>query len=224
MARGKVQMRRIENPVHRQVTFCKRRGGLLKKAKELSVLCDAQIGIIIFSSHGKLYELSTNGTMDAMIERYKSASGDSQSEGSETTQSQEAEQEAVMLKQEINLLQKGLRYMYGNHSTEHMKLEELHILERYLEIWMCNIRSAKMEMIFQEIQSLKSKEGILKAANELLQEKIEEQNGLIDVSQVAMEGQNGHFGVPYIADIINPLTLISDYTGFSGSEIIDYSY
>ncbi|KAJ0527157.1 putative transcription factor MADS-type1 family [Helianthus annuus] len=62
MARGKVQMRRIENPVHRQVTFCKRRSGLLKKAKELSVLCDAEIGLVIFSSHGKLYELATNGS------------------------------------------------------------------------------------------------------------------------------------------------------------------
>ncbi|WVZ85785.1 hypothetical protein U9M48_032660, partial [Paspalum notatum var. saurae] len=41
------KMRRIENPVHRQVTFCKRRMGLLKKAKELSVLCDAEIGVIV---------------------------------------------------------------------------------------------------------------------------------------------------------------------------------
>ncbi|URD77668.1 MADS-box transcription factor [Musa troglodytarum] len=61
MVRGKVQLRRIENPVHRQVTFCKRRAGLLKKARELSVLCDADIGIIIFSAHGKLYELATKG-------------------------------------------------------------------------------------------------------------------------------------------------------------------
>ena len=61
MARGKVQLKRLENPVHRQVTFCKRRAGLLKKAKELSVLCDAEIGLLIFSAHGKLYELATNG-------------------------------------------------------------------------------------------------------------------------------------------------------------------
>jgi hypothetical protein len=63
MARGKVQMRRIENPVHRQVTFCKRRMGLLKKAKELSVLCDADIGVMVFSPHGKIYELATNGSV-----------------------------------------------------------------------------------------------------------------------------------------------------------------
>jgi hypothetical protein len=67
MARGKVQLRRIENPVHRQVTFCKRRAGLLKKARELSVLCDAHIGIIIFSAHGKLYDLATTGYVIVIV-------------------------------------------------------------------------------------------------------------------------------------------------------------
>ncbi|XP_022852759.1 agamous-like MADS-box protein AGL12 [Olea europaea var. sylvestris] len=70
MARGKIQMKRIENPVHRQVTFCKRRAGLLKKAKELSVLCDAEIGVFIFSAHGKLYEQASKGTMQSLIDRY----------------------------------------------------------------------------------------------------------------------------------------------------------
>ncbi|KAJ4776122.1 MADS-box transcription factor [Rhynchospora pubera] len=227
MARGKVQMRRIENPVHRQVTFCKRRAGLFKKAKELSVLCDAQIGIMIFSSHGKLYELVTNGAMDGLIKKYKNASEDAQSEGSEANP-QDAEREAIMLKQEINLLQKGLRYMYGIQTNEHMNLDELHALERYLEIWMCNIRSVKMQMMFQEIESLKSKEGILKAANILLQEKqIVEQNGLMDTPQMVATEQNGHFGAPYIADIVNPLTVCTDYSysysGFRGSEM-GYSY
>ncbi|XP_038998313.1 MADS-box transcription factor 26-like [Hibiscus syriacus] len=75
MGRGRVQMRRIENPVHRQVTFCKRRAGLLKKAKELSVLCDAEIGVVIFSAHGKLYELATKGTMQELIERHSKYTG-----------------------------------------------------------------------------------------------------------------------------------------------------
>ena len=73
MARGKVQLKRIENPVHRQVTFCKRRAGLLKKAKELSVLCEAEIGVIIFSAHGKLYELSTNGYVSPSLSIYISS-------------------------------------------------------------------------------------------------------------------------------------------------------
>lgn len=58
MGRGKIEIKRIENTTNRQVTFSKRRGGLLKKAHELSVLCDAELGLIIFSSTGKLFEYS----------------------------------------------------------------------------------------------------------------------------------------------------------------------
>ena len=49
-------IRRIDNSTSRQVTFSKRRNGLLKKAKELSILCDAEVGLIIFSSTGRLYD------------------------------------------------------------------------------------------------------------------------------------------------------------------------
>lgn len=60
MGRGKIEIKRIENTTNRQVTFCKRRNGLLKKAYELSVLCDAEIALVVFSSRGRLYEYSNN--------------------------------------------------------------------------------------------------------------------------------------------------------------------
>ncbi|PIN01001.1 hypothetical protein CDL12_26494 [Handroanthus impetiginosus] len=60
MVRGKVEMKRIENASSRQVTFSKRRNGLLKKAYELSVLCDAEVALIIFSQKGRLYEFSSS--------------------------------------------------------------------------------------------------------------------------------------------------------------------
>jgi len=59
MGRGKIAIRRIDNSTSRQVTFSKRRNGLLKKAKELSILCDAEVGLIVFSSTGKLYDYSS---------------------------------------------------------------------------------------------------------------------------------------------------------------------
>uniref|UniRef100_M4EKV7 Uncharacterized protein n=1 Tax=Brassica campestris TaxID=3711 RepID=M4EKV7_BRACM len=60
MVRGKTEMKRIENATSRQVTFSKRRNGLLKKAFELSVLCDAEVALVIFSPRGKLYEFSSS--------------------------------------------------------------------------------------------------------------------------------------------------------------------
>lgn len=59
MGRGKIEIKKIENANSRQVTFSKRRVGLLKKASELAILCDAQVGVIIFSNTGKLFEFSS---------------------------------------------------------------------------------------------------------------------------------------------------------------------
>ncbi|CAI9115129.1 OLC1v1015969C1 [Oldenlandia corymbosa var. corymbosa] len=167
MARGKIQLKKIENPVHRQVTFCKRRAGLLKKAKELSVLCDAEIGVVIFSAHGKLYELATKGTMQGLIDKYSKincggappappAPGDQLSKERDEPQPLDPKEEIHKLKQEIEVLQKGLRYMSGG-GTGTMTLDELDVLEKHLEMWIYHIRSAKMDIMFQEIQLLKNK-------------------------------------------------------------------
>ncbi|KAK9231455.1 hypothetical protein WN943_021689 [Citrus x changshan-huyou] len=58
MGRGKIVIQKINNSTSRQVTFSKRRKGLIKKAKELSILCDAEVGLAIFSSTAKLYEFA----------------------------------------------------------------------------------------------------------------------------------------------------------------------
>lgn len=182
-------MRRIENPVHRQVTFCKRRMGLLKKAKELSVLCDADIGVMVFSPHGKVYELATNGNMQGLIERYKGSNTEAHGESSEQNKPEVIQQEVLLLRQEIDLLQKGLRYMYGENDINHMNLNELQALESNLEIWVHNIRYTKMQIISREIEMLKTKEGILKAANDILQERIIEQSGILDTGSNMMMPQ-----------------------------------
>ncbi|KAK0576533.1 hypothetical protein LWI29_019183 [Acer saccharum] len=56
MARGKIQIKRIENSTNRQVTYSKRRNGLFKKARELTVLCDAKVSLIMISSTNKVHE------------------------------------------------------------------------------------------------------------------------------------------------------------------------
>ncbi|OEL24287.1 MADS-box transcription factor 27 [Dichanthelium oligosanthes] len=59
MGRGKIEIKRIDNATNRQVTFSKRRSGLFKKAKELAILCDAEVGLIVFSSTGRLYDFAS---------------------------------------------------------------------------------------------------------------------------------------------------------------------
>lgn len=65
--RGKVQLKRIEDKNSRRVTFSKRRNGLIKKARELAVLCDVDIALIIFSSWGRLYEYSSGDRYGSVI-------------------------------------------------------------------------------------------------------------------------------------------------------------
>jgi hypothetical protein len=58
MGRVKLEIKKIENPTNRQVTYSKRRNGLIKKAYELSVLCDIDLALIVFSPSGKLTQYS----------------------------------------------------------------------------------------------------------------------------------------------------------------------
>lgn len=71
-------MKRIENATSRQVTFSKRRNGLLKKAFELSVLCDAEVSLIIFSSKGKLYEFASSKYVFHIYIFYREKYGESE--------------------------------------------------------------------------------------------------------------------------------------------------
>jgi hypothetical protein len=52
------------------VTFTKRKNGLMKKAMELSVLCDCQIALIIFNSNNKLFQYSS-GDINQVLTRFK---------------------------------------------------------------------------------------------------------------------------------------------------------
>ncbi|XAR50035.1 hypothetical protein NMG60_11004247 [Bertholletia excelsa] len=49
MGRVKLKIKKLESSNNRQVTFSKRRSGILKKAKELSILCDIHIVLLMFS-------------------------------------------------------------------------------------------------------------------------------------------------------------------------------
>nr|QWX93777.1 MADS-box protein 38 [Cunninghamia lanceolata] len=70
MGRNKLEIKRIENNTSRQVTFCKRQNGLTKKAYELSVLCDIDIALIMFSPSGRLIPFSRKKSIEDVIARY----------------------------------------------------------------------------------------------------------------------------------------------------------
>ncbi|XP_068305202.1 agamous-like MADS-box protein AGL11 isoform X2 [Pyrus communis] len=190
MGRGKIEIKRIENTTNRQVTFCKRRNGLLKKAYELSILCDAEIALIVFSSRGRLYEYSNNNSIRNTIERYKKACSDSTGSTSITEiNAQYYQQESAKLRQQIQMLQNSNRHLMGD-SLSNLTVKELKQLENKLERGMTRIRSKKEEMLIAEIEYLQKKEIELENENVYLRTKISELERLHQANMVSVPEMN----------------------------------
>lgn len=69
IGRQKIEIKRIENEEARQVCFSKRRAGLFKKANELSILCGAQVSLLVFSPAGKPFSFG-HPSVDHVVDRY----------------------------------------------------------------------------------------------------------------------------------------------------------
>ncbi|KMZ66286.1 hypothetical protein ZOSMA_2G02980 [Zostera marina] len=71
MGRAKLKIKRLENAGGRQVTFSKRRAGIVKKATELSILCDIDLALLMFPPAGKaIMCLGENSTMDQVLHKF----------------------------------------------------------------------------------------------------------------------------------------------------------
>ncbi|XVF01813.1 hypothetical protein REPUB_Repub04eG0121700 [Reevesia pubescens] len=70
MGRKRLLMKRIDNPCSRQITYSKRREGILKKATELSTLCDTDVGLLMFSPTGRLTSYAHKGRVEDIFLRY----------------------------------------------------------------------------------------------------------------------------------------------------------
>nr|AEO20231.1 SOC1-like protein [Fragaria vesca] len=172
MVRGKTQLRRIENATSRQVTFSKRRSGLLKKAFELSILCDAEVALIIFSPRGKLYEFASS-SMQETIERYEKHTRDNQANNKVAISEQNVQQlkhEATSMMKQIEHLEVSKRKLLGE-SLGLCTIEELQEVEQQLERSVNTIRARKAQVFKEQIEQLEEKERILTAENERLTEK-----------------------------------------------------
>ncbi|KAD6119685.1 hypothetical protein E3N88_10956 [Mikania micrantha] len=140
MGRGRIEIKKIEKVSSRQVTFSKRRAGLMKKAKELAILCDAEVGVVIFSSTGKLYEFASS-PMQNIISRYEKNSNCWKDQVSVTNH--EVNNEVEALKAEVMKLRKGQRLMMGKE-LEGLNYKELESLELQLHDGMLAVKNRKV--------------------------------------------------------------------------------
>ncbi|NP_001288991.1 MADS-box protein FLOWERING LOCUS C-like [Brassica rapa] len=193
MGRKKLEIKRIENKSSRQVTFSKRRSGLIEKARQLSVLCDASVALLVVSSSGKLYSFSAGDNLVRILDRY-------------------GKQHAGDLKA-LNLQSKALSYGSHNELLELVdsKLVESNVggvsvdtlvqLEGVLENALSLTRARKTELMLKLVDSLKEKERLLKEENQALAGQKEKKN------LAGTEADNMEMSPGQISDINLPVTL-----------------
>ncbi|PKI62543.1 MADS-box protein SVP-like isoform X2 [Punica granatum] len=171
MAREKIQIKKIDNASARQVTFSKRRRGLLKKAEELSVLCDADVGLIIFSSSRKLFEYSSSSMKD-IIDRHRLHSKNLEKLEQPSLELQLVENSNyARLSKEVSEKSHQLRQMRGEE-LQGLSIEELQQLEKSLEAGLGRIIEKKGECIMKEITELQEKGMQLGEENERLRQQV----------------------------------------------------
>ncbi|KAF0890414.1 hypothetical protein E2562_002796 [Oryza meyeriana var. granulata] len=170
MGRGKIVIRRIDNSTSRQVTFSKRRNGIFKKAKELAILCDAEVGLVIFSSTGRLYEYAST-SMKSVIDRYGRAKEEQQLVANPNSELKFWQREAASLRQQLHNLQENHRQLMGQDLSG-LGVKELQTLENQLEMSMRCIRTKKDQLMVDQIHELNQKGSLIHQENMELYRKV----------------------------------------------------
>jgi len=198
-ARGKVEVRRIENSVSRQVTFSKRLRGLAKKARELAVLCDADVALIVFSDKGRLHDFAAHdGSMERILDRYERyllCEGGDVMENHPEEMEGNMSYEHIKLRSKVEALQKSQRNLMGEQ-LESLTFREVQQLEQQIDSALRNIRSRKDHVLFNSIEELRKKERFLMEQNTLLEKEKAALDPSLHAKNSAASSTSAHGAVP----------------------------
>ncbi|CAN6978163.1 unnamed protein product [Brassica rapa subsp. trilocularis] len=179
MGRGRIEIKKIENVNSRQVTFSKRRNGLMKKARELSILCDAEVALIIFSSTGKAYDFSS-GCMEQTLSRYgySGASHDHKQREEQQLLLCSSQENVAMLpkddamKSEVERLQLAIQRLKGKE-LEGMSFSDLISLENQLNDSLHSVKDQKTQILLNQVERSRLKEKRALEENQILRKQVE---------------------------------------------------
>eukprot|EP00252_Welwitschia_mirabilis_P001255 TRINITY_DN1114_c0_g1_i2.p1 TRINITY_DN1114_c0_g1~~TRINITY_DN1114_c0_g1_i2.p1 ORF type:complete len:206 (+),score=33.09 TRINITY_DN1114_c0_g1_i2:89-706(+) len=166
---AKPPLKKIPNAGRRHICFARRRNGIFKKAKELSLLCDAEIALFVFSEAGQLFQFASHDMKSTLL-RYDSMNGrimerlcsSFDSEQSSSLQYYEVGKE--MLARKIISLEKSQRNITGE-DLDSLTLEELNYLEKKMDRAVRRITRQKLRAMWDEIRLLKGQVRSLEEEN-----------------------------------------------------------
>ncbi|XP_059624666.1 agamous-like MADS-box protein TM6 [Cornus florida] len=153
MGRGKIEIKKIENPTNRQVTYSKRRNGIFKKAQELTVLCDAKVSLIMFSNTGKLHEYTSPATTTKKIyDQYQRTAGIDLW----VTHYERMQENLKKLKEINNKLRREIRQRIGEDLND-LSYDELKGLEQRMSVSLGVVRDRKFHVIKTQTDTCRKK-------------------------------------------------------------------
>uniref|UniRef100_A0A804NXJ1 MADS-box transcription factor 22 n=1 Tax=Zea mays TaxID=4577 RepID=A0A804NXJ1_MAIZE len=170
MARERREIKRIESAAARQVTFSKRRRGLFKKAEELSVLCDADVALIVFSSTGKLSQFASS-SMNEIIDKYSTHSKNLGKAEQPSLDLNLEHSKYANLNEQLVEASLRLRQMRGEE-LEGLSVEELQQLEKNLESGLHRVLQTKDQQFLEQISDLEQKSTQLAEENRQLRNQV----------------------------------------------------
>nr|ACL93436.1 MAF4 [Arabidopsis thaliana] len=160
MGRRKVEIKRIENKSSRQVTFCKRRNGLMEKARQLSILCESSVALIIISATGRLYSFSSGDSMAKILSRYELEQADD-------LKTLDLEEKTLNYLSHKELLE-TIQCKIEEAKSENVSIDCLKSLEEQLKTALSVTRARKTELMMELVKTHQEKEKLLREENQSL--------------------------------------------------------
>nr|UBT84111.1 MADS-affecting flowering-related transcription factor 8.3 [Arabis montbretiana] len=182
MGRRKIEIKRIEKKSTRQVAFSKRRNGLIEKARQISILCDSSVAVLVVSASGKLYNSSSGDNMTKIINSYEIQHADDL----QALDLAERIRNYLPHKELLEFVQSSLE----EPNVDNVSVDSLTSVEEQLETALSATRARKTELMMELVKTHQEKEKLLIEENQVLASQIGRNTFLVTEEERAMSPEN----------------------------------
>lgn len=141
----------------------------MKKAKQLSILCDVDVAVLVFSSRGRLFEFSSTNSLTGIFHRYHNHMKAEDKVSAEVNDTEESKYASFMTMEELlQTVEKQLE----EPDVGDLSFTDLVHLENQVETALTQARFRKTHLLIESIKNLHDKEKLLIEENKVLEDEI----------------------------------------------------